>query len=69
MHFLENIFLVGIGIDNGLVLERWQAISWINDNYVGSSLTVYVFPSLIVLTQWGWVVHICISKFVQHWIR
>ena len=54
-----------IGLHNGLALKRWQAIIWTSDD------VIHVFNSLLdlTLTQWGWVMHICINELGHHWFR
>ena len=78
MHFLEwkslyfdsnftEVFTQGsswqypsIGSGCGLVRIRWQANTWINDDTV--HWCIYLSFSLNILTHWGRMTHICVSK-------
>ena len=51
-------FKVGIIIlGEGLVPKKWRAITWINDNPI-----LWYKCISAVLTHWGQVMHICVSK-------
>ena len=51
-----------IDLGNGLAPNRCQAIIWTNDNTV--QWCFYASPGLHVLTHWGRVTHICVSKLI-----
>ena len=53
---------VSIGSGDGLGPNRWQSITWTNVDPI--HLCIYSSLGLNLLTHWGWMTHICVSKII-----